>query len=151
MLAKSHRLRHEKDFAKLSVKGRPLYGPFCVLRAWKSGSKPSKIGFVASGKVFKTAVLRNRLRRRLREAFRPLLPTVPDGYDMMFVARAETEKADFKELQASLVHLIEKMPTEMEKPWKRLPRPPRSRKGVIGYSKQLGIPRPPGKPPQPPS
>lgn len=149
MLPKAHRLRHEKDFAKLSVKGRPLYGPFCVLRAWKSGSKPSKVGFVASGKMFKTAVLRNKLRRRIREAFRPLLKTVPDGYDMTFVARPEAEKADFKELQASLVHLIEKLPTEMEKPWKRLPKPPRSRKGVIGYSKQLGVPRPPGKPAQP--
>lgn len=151
MLPKKNRLRHEKDFARLSVKGRPLYGPFCVLRAWKSGSKPSKIGFVASGKMFKTAVLRNRLRRRIREAFRPLVKTVPDGYDMTFVARAEAEKADFKELQASLVHLIEKLPAEMEKPWKRLPKPPRSRKGIIGYSKQLGVPRPPGKPAQPKS
>jgi len=148
MLPRPNRLRHEKDFAKLSVKGRPMYGPFCVLRAWKSGSKPSKIGFVASGKVFKTAVQRNLLRRRMREAFRPLLSTVPDGYDMTFVARAEVEKADFKLLRESLVHLIEKLPTEMEKPWKRLPKPPRSRKGVIGYSKQLGVPRPPGKPAQ---
>lgn len=149
MLPKKNRLRHEKDFARLSVKGRPLYGPFCVLRAWKSGSKPSKVGFVASGKMFKTAVLRNKLRRRIREAFRPLLKTVPDGYDMTFVARPEAEKADFKELQASLAHLIEKLPSEMEKPWKRLPKPPRSRKGIIGYSKQLGVPRPPGKPAQP--
>lgn len=149
MLPKPNRLRHEKDFARLSVKGRPLYGPFCVLRAWKSGSSPSKIGFVASGKIFKTAVMRNRLRRRMREAFRPLLPTVPPGYDMTFVARPEMIKSDPKDLQASLVHLIEKLPAEMEKPWKRLPKPPRSRKGVIGYSKQLGVPRPPGKPPQP--
>lgn len=148
MLPQKHRLRHEKDFARLSVKGRPLYGPFCVLRAWKSGSNPSKIGFVASGKIFKTAVLRNRLRRRLREAFRPLLPTVPPGYDMTFVARPELLKADFKEIQASLVHLIAKLPEEMAKPWKRLPKPPKSRKGIIGYSKQLGVPRPPGKPAQ---
>jgi RNase P protein component len=101
--------------------------------------------------MFKTAVLRNKLRRRIREAFRPLLKTVPDGYDMTFVARPEAEKADFKELQASLVHLIEKLPAEMEKPWKRLPKPPKSRKGIIGYSKQLGVPRPPGKPAQPKS
>ena len=149
MLPKKHRLRHEKDFAKLSVKGRPLYGLFCILRAWKSGSDPSKIGFVASGKIFKTAVARNRARRRMREAFRPVLKTVPAGYDMTFVAKPEILKADFVELRASIAHLLEKLPTELAKPWKRLPKPPRSRKGVIGYAKQLGVPRPPGKPPQP--
>lgn len=149
MLPKNRRLRHEKDFARLSVKGRPLHSTWCVLRAWKSGSKPSKIGFVASGKIFKTAVSRNRARRRLREAFRPLLPTVPEGYDMIFVAKPEIIKADFVGLRASLVHLIEKLPAEMEKPYKRLSRPPRSRKGEIGYAKQLGIPRPPPRPAQP--
>lgn len=150
MLPKESRLRHEKDFAKLSVKGRPLYGPFCVLRVWKSGSTPSKIGFVASGKMFKTAVDRNRARRRMREIFRPLLPTVPAGYDMTFVARPEILKAPAAELRESFAHLLEKMPKELEKPWKRPPKPPKSRKGKIGYAKQLGVPRPPGKKPQDP-
>jgi ribonuclease P protein component len=148
MLPKASRLRHEKDFAKLSVKGRPLYGPFCILRIWKSGSIPSKIGFVASGKMFKTAVARNRARRRMREIFRPLLSTVPEGYDMTFVARPEVLKAPTTELRESFVHLLEKIPTEMAKPFKRMPKPPRSRKGQIGYAKQIGAPRPPGKKPQ---
>lgn len=145
MLPKKHRLRHERDFARLSVKGRPLYGPFCVLRARKSESNPSKVGFVASGKLFKKAVLRNEIRRRMSEAFRPFLESVPPGYDMIFVARPEVEKADFEALRSSLQHLIEKMPKELEKPWERRPKPPRSRKGVIAYAKQVGAPRPPGK------
>ncbi|MCW1892381.1 MAG: ribonuclease P protein component [Candidatus Uhrbacteria bacterium] len=145
MLPKKHRLRHERDFARLSVKGRPLYGPFCVLRARKSESNPSKIGFVASGKIFKKAVLRNEVRRRMSEAFRPFLESVPPGYDIIFVARPEVEKADFEDLRSSLQHLIEKTPKELEKPWERRPKPPRSRKGIIAYAKQVGAPRPPGK------
>jgi ribonuclease P protein component len=145
MLPKENRLRHEKDFARLSVKGRPLYGPFCILRAWKSGSIPSKIGFVASGKRFKKAAERNFIRRRMREAFRPLLPSLPSGYDMIFVAQPEIRNAKFPDLQDSIRHLVEKMPGELEKPMKRRPKPPKSRKGVIAYSKQIGVPRPPGK------
>ena len=145
MLPKKHRLVHERDFARLSVKGRPLYGLFCVLRVWKSGSIPSKIGFVASGKMFKTAVERNRIRRRMREIVRKSLTSVPDGYDMTFVAKPEIRKAKHAELESSIKHLLEKMPAELEKPWQRRPKPPRSRSGVIGYSKQLGIPRPPGR------
>ena len=145
MLPKEFRLRHEKDFARLSVKGRPLYGPYCVLRAWKSGSDPSKIGFVASGKRFKKATERNAIRRKMREAFRPFLKDVTSGYDMIFVAQPEIRKADFAELQNSVKHLVEKMPTELEKPMKRRPKPPKSRKGIIQYSKQIGTPRPPGK------
>lgn len=149
MFPKNVRLRHEKDFARLSVKGRPLYGPFCVLRAWKSGSKPSKIGFVASGKLFKQATTRNLVRRRMREAFRPYLSKVPPGYDMIFVGRPEILKSDFGALRESLEHLLMKMPVELERPMKRRPHPPGSRKGKIGYAKQMGVPRPPPKPPQP--
>ncbi|MBE7525244.1 ribonuclease P protein component [candidate division WWE3 bacterium] len=148
MLPKIVRLRHQSDFARLSVKGRPLYGPFCILRAWKSGSTPSKIGFVASGKIFRKATERNFVRRRMREAFRPLLSKVPHGYDMIFVARPEAKKADFEEIRKSLEHLIEKMPKEMERPYIRRPKAPKSRKGQIEYAKQLGVPRPPGRPPQ---
>jgi ribonuclease P protein component len=142
MLPKQHRLRHERDFAKLSVKGRPLYGPFCTMRAWKSGSVPSKIGFVASGKMFKKAVTRNLIRRRMREAFRPFLTSVPDGYDLIFVGRPEVVKSDFAELRASIGHLIEKMPKELERPMARPPKSPRSRRGEIAYAKATGTERP---------
>jgi ribonuclease P protein component len=145
MLPKAHRLRHERDFARLSVKGRPFYGPFCVLRVWKSGSDPSKLGFVASGKIFKTAVERNRIRRQMSEIVRTNIHLVPSGFDLTVVAKPEIRNASFEELKESILHLLEKFPKEMEKPWIRRPKPPRSRRGVIAYSKQLGIPRPPGK------
>jgi ribonuclease P protein component len=142
MLPKAHRLRHERDFARLSAKGRPLYGPFCILRGWKSGSKPSKIGFVASGKMFKKAVLRNRVRRRMREAFRPFLASVPDGYDLIFVGRPEVLTANFAEMRKSIEHLLEKLP-ELDHPMKRPPKAPRSRRGEIAYAKATGVQRPP--------
>jgi ribonuclease P protein component len=142
MLPKQHRLRHERDFAKLSIKGRPLYGPFCILRAWKSGSIPSKIGFVASGKMFKKAVTRNLIRRRMREAFRPFLPSIPNGYDLSFIGRPEVLTADFIALRESIGHLLEKMPKELERPMTRPPKSPRSRRGEIAYAKATGTQRP---------
>jgi ribonuclease P protein component len=147
MLPKDRRLRHERDFARLSVKGRPVYGPFCILRGWKSGSNPSKIGFVASGKMFKKAVLRNRVRRRLREAFRPFLNEVPPGYDIIFVGRPEVLTADFAEMRDSIKHLLEKMPKELDRPMPRSPKPPRSRRGEIAYAKATGVKRPPKRTP----
>jgi len=81
----------------------------------------------------------------MREAIRPHLDVVPPGYDMSFVARKEILPAKAKELKESMLHLIEKMPGELEKPFVRRPKPPKSRKGVIAYSKQIGAPRPPGK------
>ena len=145
VLPKEHRLRHERDFARLSVKGRPFYGPYCVLRVWKSGSIPSKLGFVASGKIFKTAVERNKIRRQMSEIVRTNIKLVPPGFDLTVVAKPEIRGVKHKELKESILHLLEKMPKEMEKPWIRRPKPPRSRTGVIAYAKQLGIPRPPGK------
>ena len=65
-----------------------------------------KVGFSVSRKVG-NAVVRNRIRRRLRECFRPLLGDVKPGL-YVFVARPSAAKATFQSLQRDVRYLLKK-------------------------------------------
>jgi ribonuclease P protein component len=61
---------------------------------------------VSPSKRVGNAVVRNRVRRRLKEAFR-VLP-VREGFDVVIVPRAEAAKASFASLQTELVLLLKR-------------------------------------------
>ena len=70
-------------------------------------SKERRIGFSVSKKVG-VAVVRNRTKRRLREAVRPLLPQLRSGL-YVFVARPAAAELSFQELNAKVHYLMRKV------------------------------------------
>ncbi len=64
-----------------------------------------KVGF-SVGKKVGGSVVRNKVRRRLKEAFRHLLPGVTTGYSYVVVARTGSDKCTYKELEQSLISLL---------------------------------------------
>ncbi len=133
MLKKEFRLRRARDFALLSQRGFVVFGPYFTLRFRKHGYQ-TKVGFVASAKIFKTAVARNRVKRRLREAVRLLKEKWPHGYDLLLIAKPEATKAAFQDIQLSLIRSFEKMPLAMERPPKT--RPPKAKRKTSVVFKQ---------------
>lgn len=115
MLEREKRLRKTRDFALLSQKGRVVYSPFFTLRFRKS-EEPTKVGFVASTKIFKRAADRNRAKRRLRAALRALEPDWPKRFDLLFIAKRETTSVEFAELKKQVIRAFEKIPEAMKRP-----------------------------------
>ena len=77
MLQKRSRLT-KHDIEELKHARRSKSAHFLVIYGFSSTSQAAKAAFSASKKVAKTAVLRNRLRRRGYAAIKPLLGTVSD-------------------------------------------------------------------------
>ena len=65
------------------------------------------IGVSASRSVG-TAVERNRAKRLLREAIRPLLPQIDPGWDIILLSRKSITKVPFQSIQAAVASLLQR-------------------------------------------
>lgn len=121
MLSKQHRLTQAKDFARLGTQGRSVFGPFVTMRVRSVAQKVPNIAFITSTKVFKLAVDRNRVKRRLRSILRELLPEVPANVHLLFIVKPEALKASHPDLIAEIRRLLIKIPEALTKPPKLSP------------------------------
>jgi ribonuclease P protein component len=83
-----HRLSRSRDFDAVYRRGRSVSTRFLVLYAFARDDADGepRLG-LAVPKSSGTAVARNRLKRRLREAWRLRLDDVPRGFDYVLIAR----------------------------------------------------------------
>jgi ribonuclease P protein component len=91
-LKRRHRLSRSRDFDAVYRKGRSVSTRYLVLYAFPreedegEHAPEPRLGLAVSRKVG-GSVARNRLKRRLRDAFEGLAATVRPGYDYVLVAR----------------------------------------------------------------
>ena len=78
-----------------------------VLYARKNHSQSNRVGITVSKKLG-GAVIRNRVRRRLREVYRLNEDRFTPGWDIVVVARSRCIKADFTTLTDAYLSLTEK-------------------------------------------
>jgi ribonuclease P protein component len=101
----AQRLRRRNDFAAVYSKGRTQSNQLLVLRVLPNDRETTRFGFVV-GKAVGGAVVRNRVKRRLREAVRSLL--IRPGFDIVIGARKAAADAPFSALREGLAALLER-------------------------------------------
>lgn len=102
-MRKEQRLRRAKDFAAVRHEGRSWAEKLLVLAIRRNGLEVTRFGFII-GKRVGNAVLRNKIKRRLREISR--LADVQEGWDIVFIARSGASSADYQTLNRSAVELF---------------------------------------------
>ncbi len=95
-------LKYNHVFRRLYAKGKNQVTPHLALYARKNGGKVSRLGITAGTKLGH-AVVRNRVRRRLREIYRIHENQFLPGYDIVAVARVRAVYARFDELERSFL------------------------------------------------
>lgn len=85
-----------------------------VLYARKNRSDTNRVGITVSKKLGK-AVVRNRVRRRIREAYRLNEEKFLSGWDIVIVARSRAVEVSFQKITESLLSLAERAEL-LEKP-----------------------------------
>lgn len=103
MLPKENRLDLSKEFSRLKKYGLACKTPFFTL-LWQGQkqNQNSRVGFVVSNKIGK-AVVRNRIRRVLREAVKSCSSHIPTGINLAIIASPRTMEADQENLKNQLI------------------------------------------------
>lgn len=83
MLSAQNRLRKEKDFERVFKKGEKTKGDSLFLRFARNNLSQSRFGIVVSKKVSLKATERNRIKRKIGEDIREILPRVKKGWDVV--------------------------------------------------------------------
>ena len=105
MLPKAHRLTRSDDYARVRRDGRSKAHPLLVLATAPNGGELTRVG-IAVGKKVGTAVVRNRIKRRLREATRARLERIRPGQDIVLIARRDVATVAQSDLEAALDQLL---------------------------------------------
>lgn len=102
-MRQAQRLRTRQDFASVYRRGRSYRSGLLTVRVLRTSLSVSRFGF-AVGRSVGNAVVRNRIKRRLREVVRSL--PVASGWDLVLNARKGAEQAQYLQLRSTAAELL---------------------------------------------
>ncbi|OLN22329.1 ribonuclease P protein component [Domibacillus antri] len=105
-MKKSFRIKKNDDFQTVFSKGKSFANrQFVVYMYKKEQNVPFRIGLSVSKKIG-NAVVRNRIKRYIRQCFIELKMDVCPGYDFIIIARKPAADMSCTEVKGSLMHVL---------------------------------------------
>ncbi|MCK4454326.1 ribonuclease P protein component [Candidatus Parcubacteria bacterium] len=108
MLVKENRLKNKKDFDIVFREGKGYKGDFLFLKVKNNNLGFSRFGIVVGKKVSNKAVIRNKIKRRLREILRKKTDRIKKGVDIILITLPGIEKQGFKDLENEVEKVLKK-------------------------------------------
>lgn len=102
-------LKESRDFAVMRARGRSQSGRYFVLALLRDDHLSEFQFGLITGKKLGNAVVRNRLRRQLREIIRAHRVEIAPGWKFVTIARWRAPGAEFLELEDDWVRLARRM------------------------------------------
>ncbi|MBO8155627.1 MAG: ribonuclease P protein component [Bacillaceae bacterium] len=107
-MRKAYRIKKNKEFQEVFQKGKSFANRQLVLYFYpKRNQNHFRVG-LSVGKKLGNAVVRNRIKRYLRQAFMELEKDIKQEYDFVVIARKPAVDLDFHQLKKSLIHVLGK-------------------------------------------
>ncbi len=104
---KLNTIKKNDDFVRVYNKGKSIVGVYVVMYSLKNDSDDFRIGITVSKKVGK-AVVRNRVRRLIKETIVSNIGLFKPGYDYVFVARVRAKDKSFVDIEKNIRYVMHK-------------------------------------------
>lgn len=114
MLPKNFRLKNKKDFDRVHKLGKFYRDKFIALKVKPNKLPDTRIGIIVGTKISKKAVMRNKIKRRIRAGLIEIIDKIKPGFDIVIMVRPEIIEKEYQEIFLSLkklfslAHLIDK-------------------------------------------
>lgn len=102
-------LRKDKEFRKVYQRGKSFANKYLVIYIMKNNLDDNRLGISVSKKIGK-AIIRNKVKRRIREAYRLNIDEklTINGYDVIFIARKPSNDCSYLDIEKSVLSLCKK-------------------------------------------
>ena len=101
-------VKENYEFRRIYRRGRSAVSPCLVVYCQKNRRGQSRLGVTVSTKLGH-AVVRNRVRRRLREIYRLNSEKMPAGYDIIIVARVRAAETPYRKLERHYLRCLSEL------------------------------------------
>ena len=110
---RSVRVRSRADYLKIQRSGRKTGGRYLIILSMENDQPASRFGITVSRKTG-NAVVRNRIKRRIRELQRLNHDRVVPGKDIVVIATREASRATFEGMRSEYNTLMKKAGLALE-------------------------------------
>ena len=102
---RSEHVLQRSEYLQIYDKGRKTVGKHFILYVVRDEGHDRKFGIAVSRRVG-NAVVRNRVKRYIREVYRHQRPALDTGIRMVLVARPKAAKLTYHECEETITHLF---------------------------------------------
>lgn len=100
-------LKKNAEFRVIYKRGKSFSNNLLVLYIYRTNKSFNKLGISVSKKVGKS-VVRNRIKRLIKESVRLNCDNLKVGYNMVFIARNASNDKSYRDIETSVKYLIKK-------------------------------------------
>ncbi|MFA5360728.1 MAG: ribonuclease P protein component [Candidatus Paceibacterota bacterium] len=106
MLAKKYRITPSFVFKKTLEKGKRRENQYFKIFFCKNNMDISRFAVIISSKIWKSAVKRNLIKRRIKHIFRELILFLPSGFDILLFVKKDCLDMPFQTLENQLKEFL---------------------------------------------
>lgn len=104
-MKREYYLKNDREFERVYKKRKTFGNRNFTLYVDNNDLPYSRVGFSISKKVGK-AVVRNKIKRQLRELYRLNRNKIKPGYDFIFVVKSNVSEISFTTLESAFLHIL---------------------------------------------
>lgn len=93
------------EFKKVYSGGKNYWNKYLILFVRKNNLNYTRIGYSISKKVG-NSVVRNKIRRRMKEIYRLKLNKIKEGYDIIIIPKRNAVNISYLELESAMLHIF---------------------------------------------